>query len=524
MRNGFLGLAVGLVLSGCADQTPPSGPSEQSPAPLFVSTRAELAVARYIVVFRPTALNLDSLTDALIKVHGGKVRYRYRSALLGFAATLPAAALEGIRRNPNVDYVESDGVASVTEVVSGTPSWGLDRIDGRDLPLDGVYSYQNTGAGVRVYIVDTGVNLTHPEYSGRVGSGWDFVDNDGDASDCHGHGTHVSGTVAGTTVGVAKGATIIAVRVLGCTGSGPWSQVITGIDWLIANHVKPAVANMSLGGGYSEAVNTAVSNAVTAGITMAVSAGNQNLNACNYSPASTPSALTVAATTRVDARAPFSNYGACVDLFAPGTDIYSSVMNGGYESWNGTSMSAPHVSGVAALFLAANPAATPAEVNAAILDGATLDGVTDAMTGSPNRLLYNQIAGEGVLPPLPPPPPPSPPDPSSEVRVADLDGTAKAGRGSWAATVRILVQDLSGAPIPNASVNGEWTEGARGSGWCTTGSDGWCSVLKDGIKKGVPTARFGVYSVKVAGKVYAAVKNTDPDADSDGTAIVVRRP
>jgi subtilisin family serine protease len=254
-----------------------------------------------------------------------------------------------------------------------------------------------------------------------------------------------------------------------------------------------------------------------------VSAGNQNADACSYSPASTPTALTVAATSRTDARAWFSNYGSCVDLFAPGTEIYSSVKTGGYASWNGTSMSSPHVAGVAALYLAANPTATPGEVSAALLEGATADQVTEGM-GTSNLLLYSQIAGAGVLPPLPPPPPPADPDPWDQLRVADLDGTAQPARGSWGATVRILVQDLTGAPVPNAAVYGEWTEGARGSGWCTTGSDGWCSVLKDGIKKGVSLARFGVYSVKVAGIAYAREANVDPDGDSNGTEIVVRRP
>ncbi len=404
MRHSYFPVAIAVVLAACSDRSPVAGPTEAAPAPLLAAVQAQ--DDRYIVVFRSSVADPDGLTDALIRAHGGSVAYRYRTALKGFAGTLAAQALDGIRRNPNVDYVEADGVMSVIgsqSLPTNDQQWGLDRIDQQDLPLNDTYNYQNDGSGVRAYILDTGVKFDHVEYNGRASSGWDFIDNDANASDCHGHGTHVAGTVAGTTVGVAKLASIVSVRVLNCQGSGTWGQVIAGIDWVAANRVLPAVANMSLGGGFSSSVNQAVNGAVADGVTFAVAAGNSNANACNYSPASAADALTVGASTISDARSSFSNYGSCLDIFAPGSSIYSSVISGGYQSWNGTSMATPHVAGVAALYLAANGAATPAQVGAAIVNGASANKLSSIGTGSPNLLLYNQIAqgggGGGNLPP-----------------------------------------------------------------------------------------------------------------------------
>ena len=394
---------VALGLAACTDRPDPVEPSG-TPAPLLAVGQGQGNADRFIVVFRPGTPNPNDVTDQLIRAFGGTVHYRYQTALQGFAATLPAQAVEGIRRNPNVQFVEEDGVAFAIGTQTDPPSWGLDRIDQRNLPLDDLYDYNTTGAGVRAYIIDTGIRPDHVEYNGRVTSGYDFIDNDNNTADCHGHGTHVAGTVGGTNVGVAKSVALVGVRVLSCSGSGSWSQVIAGIDWVAANHTKPAVANMSLGGGFSSSVNNAVQGAVAAGVVFAVAAGNENTNACNRSPASAPDALTVGATTGSDSRASFSNYGTCVDIFAPGTSITSSTMNSttSYGSWSGTSMASPHVAGVAALYLEANPGANPSQVGGAITGQATAGVVGSAGTGSPNLLLYSLLSsggGGGNLPP-----------------------------------------------------------------------------------------------------------------------------
>lgn len=390
-----------LFLAACSDE--PAGPaaddsSARPEAVPFERTDGDIDFTdRYIVVFKDATSDTDGLIDELTRGNGSQVHFRYRHAIKGFCATIPSQALEGIRRNPNIAYIESDGPVSKWGVQSNPPSWGLDRIDQRNLPLNSSYTYNTDGTGVTVYIIDTGIRFDHQEFSGRASSGYDFIDNDADASDCDGHGTHVAGTVGGTTVGVAKNVTLKAVRVLNCQGSGSYSGVIAGVDWVKNNHASPAVANMSLGGGASLALDQAIASAVASGVTFAVAAGNSNAPACNYSPAREPSAITVGSTTSSDARSSFSNYGSCVDIFAPGSSIYSSTMTSTntYASWSGTSMATPHVAGVAALYLSANPGANPTQVTAAIVNGATDGVVGNPGTGSPNKLLYSLLTGSG---------------------------------------------------------------------------------------------------------------------------------
>jgi subtilisin family serine protease len=288
-----------------------------------------------------------------------------------------------------VDYIEADQIVTIDATQTGA-TWGLDRIDQTALPLNGTYIYNNTGANVRAYIIDTGILTSHNEFGGRAVSGYDFVDNDPNAIDCNGHGTHVAGTVGGTTYGVAKSVSLVAVRVLDCGGSGTTSGVIAGVDWVTTNAQKPAVANMSLGGGISSALDTAVTNAINSGVTFAVAAGNSNRDACKFSPARVPAAITVGATTNTDARASYSNYGSCLDLFAPGSSITSAwyTSNTATNTISGTSMATPHVAGVAALYLQGNSGASTTQVRDALVNGATPNVVINAGRNSPNRLLF----------------------------------------------------------------------------------------------------------------------------------------
>ena len=411
--------ALGLAACGELPEQPPQTPAPSlaarnvSPSILASSAaKAEAAAAvkdHYIVVLKPgvarkgvAGFAVADVAASLAKQHGGKVFQTYEHALEGFAIELPAAAVVALRNNSQVAYVEPDGIAEA--VGSDTnATWGIDRIDQRQLPLDATYTYPNQGEGVHAYVIDTGVYAAHPEFAtgggaSRVSGGVDLVENDGNPTDCNGHGTHVSGTIGGNTVGVARQVSIHPVRVLGCklgffcrnpcVGTAPWSTVIKGIDWVTANHVSPAVANMSLAGGYSQAVNDAVTNAIAAGVTFAVAASNDGANACSYSPASTPNAITVGATDAADTQASFSNWGSCVDLYAPGVGVRSSVPPSGYEEWNGTSMASPHAAGAAALYLAAHPTATPANVATALTNLATRGVVQNLGAGSPNRLLY----------------------------------------------------------------------------------------------------------------------------------------
>ena len=399
-------VAGGVGLGACTESPTPVMPSAENQLQ-GISASAQGADATYIIVFRDGVRDVPGLARQLVAQGGGTLGHTYQSALKGFSASMPAAAVEGLRRNPNVELVEADQEMSIVTTQSNA-TWGLDRIDQRDLPLSTTYSYDVDGTGVRSYILDTGIRASHTGFGGRVSSGFTAINDGRGTEDCNGHGTHVAGTVGSATWGVAKNTALVAVRVLNCRGSGTTSGVIAGIDWVTANHLKPAVANMSLGGGASTALDNAVANAVAAGVTFVVAAGNSNANACNYSPARAPSAVTVGATTSSDARAAYSNYGSCLDIFAPGSGITSAwhTNNTATNTISGTSMASPHVAGAAALYLDDNPGASPAAVATALTGNATTGKVTGAGTGSPNRLLFVGTGG-GEPPPPPPPPPPS---------------------------------------------------------------------------------------------------------------------
>ncbi len=457
----------------------------------------------YIVVFKDAqaTADVDGVVNEVSSKHGFSAQFRYKYALRGFAAKLTLGAVEALRNDPRVAYIEQDQIAHAIATQTNPPSWGLDRVDQHPLPLDNSYTYNQTGVGVDAYCIDTGIRFTHVDFGGRAVTGVDEITPGGTAADGNGHGTHTAGTIGGASYGVAKGVHLIAVRVLDNSGSGSYSQVIAGVDWVTADHTtRPAVANMSLGGPVSSALDQAVRNSIADGVTYCVSAGNSSADVSTQSPADVAEAITVGATDINDVFASFSNFGAGVDISGPGVSITSdwNTSNTATNTISGTSMSSPHVAGAAVLYLEANPTASPATVSAGLVAAATSGVITGLPSGTANRLLYALIAGG------PPPPPPaapvlsSPADASTGVSTSPtLSWNASSGATSYRAqvstssTFTTTVYDQSGIASTSTNVSGlsagtvyYWRANATNAG----GTSAWSTVFSFTTGAGSPPA------------------------------------
>lgn len=515
MKKILVFIIVGVWVSSCSTKNIAANSyARNSRAP---ASNADYPYARslpipgqYIVVFKNSVTNPKAEAAQLNHSHRGQLLYIYSNSIKGFSARLSDAAVEALLQNPNVDYVEQDMTVSL-QTTQESATWGLDRIDQRDLPIDTLYNYNTTGTGVYAFIIDTGIRSDHTEFTGRLLPGFTAINDSYGTDGCNGHGTHVAGTLGGNTYGVAKQVSLIPVRVLNCKGSGTWSGVIAGIDYVAGSPLRPAVANLSLGGAPNTALDAAISGAINNGVTVVVAAGNSNADACNYSPARVPAAITVGATSANDTRATYSNYGSCVDIFAPGDSITSAwdTSSTAINTIAGTSMASPHVAGVAALALQANPSASPITIEGTLLAYSTNDRLSSSSigSGSPNLLVYSQLGSGDII------------SPSKYQTIAVksiIGGSAKTSKTTWQATAVITVRSAdTNALMTNVSVAGSFSTGGPGS--CVTDSTGKCSITSSAMKNSVASTTFTVNGLSGTYMIYDASKNWI-------TQVVIRKP
>jgi subtilisin family serine protease len=443
----------------------------------------------YVVVLK-SDVDADAAQKSLLSRFGGKAGQSWRAALKGFELNASEAVAKQIAGHPSVSYVQRNGIYTIQDTQPNPPSWGLDRIDQPNLPLNNSYTYPNTASNVRAYIVDTGIRITHTDFGGRAVWGHNAVDTNN--TDCHGHGTHVAGTTGGGAYGVAKGVALVAVKVLNCSGSGTTAQVVGGINFVTSDHDpgELAIANMSLGGGVDTAIDNAVTASIADGVTYAIAAGNSNANACNFSPARVPAAITLGASDINDARASFSNFGTCLDLFAPGVNITSAwaTSDTATNTISGTSMASPHAAGAAALILSANPGFTPQQVRDAMVAAAVPNKITSPGTGSPNLLL--QVG------------PAAPPTQDFSIAVSPGSGTVAAG-SSGTATVTVTTTVGAGQTV-NLSASGV-PSGVTASFAPASGTSTFSSTLTLSVAANKPD---GTHAITITGTGTSGTKST----------------